>query len=124
MVAVIRLPSIANFTDFAPLEKDAGVRLRYVQPGQPIGSVDAVIIPGGFTTNNRLRAGAGGLVHHRRRPGDPITAGDIVAEIRTPAGAVVEEVRSPVSGFVLSYPRFRNQAVMTGDHVAFIASGE
>jgi predicted deacylase len=85
---------------------------------------DTLVIPSGFTTNNRLRAGFGGLVHHLKRPGEAVGTGEIVAVIRTPAGAVAEEVRSPVAGFMLSYPRFRNQAVMSGDHVAFIASSE
>jgi len=85
---------------------------------------DLVVLAEGFTTNNRLRAGAGGLVHHLKHPGERVASGDVVALIRTPTGAVAEEVRSPASGFVLSYPRFHNQAVMTGDNVIFIASTE
>jgi predicted deacylase len=51
-----------------------------------------------------------------------VAIGEIVAEIRTPLGEITEQVRSPVNGFVLSFPRYHNQAVMTGDHVVFIAS--
>jgi predicted deacylase len=98
------------------------MRALAMLPGEREPQDDTVVVAAGFTTNNRLRAGAGGLVHHLKRPGEPVGAGDIVAVIRTPTGAVVEEVRTPVAGFVLSYPRFRNQAVMSGDHVAFIAS--
>lgn len=94
--------------------------------GMVAGSVEPQegtrIVAGGFTTNNRLRANAGGIVHHLKRPGDPVSTGDVVAHVRTPAGVLTEEVRSPVAGFILSYPRFHNQAVMTGDHVVFIAS--
>lgn len=43
-IAVIRLPRISNFTDFEPLEREA--RVRYVTPGEPLGSPDAIIIPG------------------------------------------------------------------------------
>jgi len=43
-IAVVRLPRISNFTDFEPLEREA--RVRYVAPGEPLGSPDAVIIPG------------------------------------------------------------------------------
>jgi adenosylcobyric acid synthase len=43
-IAVLRLPRISNFTDFEPLERCASV--RYVSPGDPLGSPDALIIPG------------------------------------------------------------------------------
>lgn len=43
-IAVIKLPRISNFTDFEPLERSASV--RYVNLGEPLGSPDALIIPG------------------------------------------------------------------------------
>lgn len=49
-IAVIRLPRIANFTDFDPLEAEPTVNLRYVSPNQVLGHPDAVIIPGSKTT--------------------------------------------------------------------------
>lgn len=49
-VAVIRLPHIANFTDFDPLEAEPTVRVKYINPGQPLGHPDAVLIPGSKTT--------------------------------------------------------------------------
>ena len=55
VVAVLRLPHIANFTDFAPLETEPGVVLRYVSAGHPIGPADAVIIPGSKSTLTDLR---------------------------------------------------------------------
>lgn len=45
-IAVIRLPHISNFTDFAPLERCHGVSLRYVRSTDEFGSPDLVIIPG------------------------------------------------------------------------------
>jgi adenosylcobyric acid synthase len=49
-IAVILLPRISNFTDFDPLEAEPTVKVKYIQPGQPLGHPDAVIIPGSKTT--------------------------------------------------------------------------
>ena len=53
-ITVIRLPRIANFTDFEPLEAEPGVHLRYIIPGQALGHPDAVILPGSKTTLSDL----------------------------------------------------------------------
>lgn len=53
-IVVIHLPRIANFDDFDPLAKQAGVSLRYVQkPGQ-IGKPAAIILPGTKSTVDDL----------------------------------------------------------------------
>ncbi len=49
-ISVIRLPRIANFTDFDPLEAEPTLNLRYVEPQQSLGQPDAVILPGSKTT--------------------------------------------------------------------------
>ena len=49
-IAVIRLPRIANFTDFDPLESESSVGVKYLSPKQDLGHPDAVIIPGTKTT--------------------------------------------------------------------------
>jgi adenosylcobyric acid synthase len=49
-IAVIRLPRVANFTDFDPLEAEPTAQVRYVLPGQSLGNPDAVIVPGSKTT--------------------------------------------------------------------------
>lgn len=49
-IAVIRLPRISNFTDFDPLEAEASVTVKYINPKQSLGYPDAVIIPGSKTT--------------------------------------------------------------------------
>lgn len=49
-IAVIRLPRIANFTDFDPLESESTVTVKYLSPKQDLGHPDAVIIPGTKTT--------------------------------------------------------------------------
>jgi adenosylcobyric acid synthase len=49
-VAVVRLPRIANFDDFAPLEAEPGVRLRYVGAPAELGVPDLLILPGSKST--------------------------------------------------------------------------
>jgi adenosylcobyric acid synthase len=55
-IAVIRLPRIANFTDFEPLSAEPTVQLTYVELDQPLGQPDAVILPGTKTTLSDLDA--------------------------------------------------------------------
>jgi adenosylcobyric acid synthase len=52
-IAVIRLPRIANFTDFELLEQHASV--TYVQPGVSLDGYDCVILPGTKNTIDDLR---------------------------------------------------------------------
>lgn len=49
-ISVIRLPRIANFTDFDPLESEPSVAVKYLSPKHDLGHPDAVIIPGSKTT--------------------------------------------------------------------------
>ncbi|MGC9525152.1 MAG: cobyric acid synthase CobQ [Limnospira sp.] len=49
-IAIVRIPRISNFTDFDPLDAESSVKIRYVDPGQPLGHPDAVILPGSKTT--------------------------------------------------------------------------
>lgn len=53
-VAVLRLPRISNFTDFAPLERHPGVSLRYVGRVGDLGEPDLVIVPGTKSTMDDL----------------------------------------------------------------------
>ncbi|MBW5448013.1 cobyric acid synthase [Cohnella sp. CFH 77786] len=49
-IAVIRLPRLSNFTDFDPLFKEPGVRVRYVHSVKEWGAPDVVILPGSKNT--------------------------------------------------------------------------
>ena len=75
-LAVIRLPRISNFTDFAPLEAMEEVSVRYISSPAEFGNPDAVLLPGSKNTIQDLlwmrqngleakilqHAGRGGLV--------------------------------------------------------------
>jgi adenosylcobyric acid synthase len=49
-IAVIRLPRIANFDEFAPLAAEPSVALRYVERADQLGQPDFCILPGTKTT--------------------------------------------------------------------------
>ena len=48
--AVIRLPRISNFTDFAPLDEHPQIGVRYVDEVRKLGNPDLVILPGTKST--------------------------------------------------------------------------
>ena len=45
-IAVIRLPHISNFTDFAPLQREPAVQLHYLTRPRSLGGYDLVLLPG------------------------------------------------------------------------------
>jgi adenosylcobyric acid synthase len=55
-IAVVRLPSLSNFSDLDPLEAEPTVRLRWLTPGQELGQPDAVVVPGSKQTLKDLAA--------------------------------------------------------------------
>ncbi len=54
-IAVVRLPHIANFTDFAPLAADAALQLRYARRPEELAGATLVILPGSKDTLADLR---------------------------------------------------------------------
>lgn len=54
VVAVVRLPKIANYTDFLPLETMDGVAVRYVDRPSDLVSAHVVIVPGSKETLSDL----------------------------------------------------------------------
>ncbi len=75
-IVVIRLPRISNFDDFDPLEREHGVRVRYVDSPASFGSPDLVILPGTKTTVsdlNTIRAnGLAGAIVATASAGVPV----------------------------------------------------
>ncbi len=53
-VAVIRLPRISNFTDFAPIERHPALGVRYVRQLAELRNPDLVILPGTKSTMDDL----------------------------------------------------------------------
>ncbi|MEB3296460.1 MAG: cobyric acid synthase [Cyanobacteriota bacterium] len=49
-IAVLRLPSLSNFSDLDPLEAEPTVQLRWLRPGEALGDPDALIVPGSKQT--------------------------------------------------------------------------
>ena len=49
-IVVLKLPSLSNFSDLDPLEAEPTVQLRWVSPGESLGTPDAVVIPGSKQT--------------------------------------------------------------------------
>ena len=54
-IAVIRLPRMSNFTDFAALEATPGVGLRYVTRAAELGWPDMLLLPGTKSTISDLK---------------------------------------------------------------------
>ncbi len=54
-IAVIHLPHISNFTDFAALERMSNVSLRYVQKPGMLGNPDLILLPGTKNTMDDLQ---------------------------------------------------------------------
>lgn len=53
-IAIIRIPRMSNFTDFAPLEAHEVIGVRYVESAKELRSPDMVIIPGTKSTMDDL----------------------------------------------------------------------
>ena len=49
-IAIVRLPHVSNFDEFAPLAREPGVCVRYVATPEALAGADLVILPGTRTT--------------------------------------------------------------------------
>ena len=54
-IAVVRLPRLSNFTDFAALEATPGVGVRYVMRASELGNPDMLLLPGTKSTISDLQ---------------------------------------------------------------------
>jgi adenosylcobyric acid synthase len=73
-VAVLRLPHLANFTDFTPLEAEPGVDLVYAEEPAALAGAALLVLPGSKDTIADLRALkarglAAAVLDHRARGG-------------------------------------------------------
>jgi len=75
-IAIVHLPYISNFDEFDAMEQEAGVRVRYVRPGQRLGRPDLIILPGSKSTVADLhvlhRSGLAGAVTQAAAGGTPV----------------------------------------------------
>ena len=75
-LAVVRLPHIANFTDFSPLEEHPALSLRYAAKPAELGAPDLVLLPGTKNTMEDLtwlrESGFAALIERRCREGTPV----------------------------------------------------
>jgi adenosylcobyric acid synthase len=53
-IAVVRLPRISNYDDFAPLEHEPGVVVRFVDDASDLAPADIVVLPGTKSTISDL----------------------------------------------------------------------
>lgn len=75
-IAVLRLPRIANFTDFAPLERHEALGVRYVSGAAALGAPDMILLPGTKNTMDDLlwmrQNGLETAVKRRAASGTPV----------------------------------------------------
>ena len=75
-IAVIKIPCIANFTDFDALAREDGVNLRYIDAKEDMGHPDLIIIPGSKNTIGDLlwiqRQGLDEAIKDRVAGGTPV----------------------------------------------------
>lgn len=75
-IAVLKLPSLSNFSDLDPLEAEPTVQLNWIAPGEALGQPDAVVVPGSKQTLRDLaalqRSGLGQALQHYAAAGGPV----------------------------------------------------
>ncbi len=75
-IAVIKLPKISNYTDFAPFTRYKGVSVRYVEKASELGDPDMIIIPGSKSAISDMRwlreSGIEDLIKQRATAGTPV----------------------------------------------------
>ncbi len=75
-IAIVRLPRIANYDDFQPLEHRPGVVVRFVETAGALAGADLVVLPGTKSTMSDLRwlraSGIADEVLARASRGEPI----------------------------------------------------
>lgn len=89
--------------------------------GELQSQTDVPIVPQTLSWHE-IFADRGGLVQFTKKPYQEVRNGEVIARIRDPFGDVLDNVQSPVGGYLIGYPVFWNQAVGTGEMLAFLGS--
>lgn len=84
---------------------------------------EGILVLGTRLTRTELTSEAGGLVRLFKEPGDRVGQGEVVGQIVSVYGEGIRNIESPVDGWLLAFPFLGNQAVGTGDILAFFAFG-
>ncbi len=75
-IAVPRLPRISNFDDFDPLQSEPGVRVRFVDRPEHLGTPDLLVLPGSKSTLSDLewlrQSGLADLMMRLAEGGTPV----------------------------------------------------
>jgi predicted deacylase len=121
-------PELVFSRRFDPASAEAGV-VGTMNVMKFLGMLDgdSVPIPNSLPFRERLfytayYANAGGFLYFNQNVGDYVVKDALFATIRNPWGERIGEMRSPVRGTIIAYPMAGNQAVTTGDKVAYFAS--
>ena len=85
-----------------------------VEPQTDIKVVD------GKLTRTEVTASRGGPLRIFKSAGDPISKGEVIAQVVNGYGDPVEDIVSTVDGWLLAYPMMDNQSVGTGEVAAFL----
>lgn len=86
------------------------------------GAQDRIRCLPGIYARTVMTADVGGLVTFVKLPGERIVQGEVILQVRNPIGDLIQEIKSPIDGYPLAYPLQGNQAVGTGDYLAFLIS--
>jgi len=55
-IAIVKLPRISNFSDLDPFWGDSSIQMRWIEPGEDLGTPDVLIIPGSKQTIKDLES--------------------------------------------------------------------
>ena len=117
-VAILRLPGLSNFTDFAALARVPGLSVRYVSEVSQLHHADLIVLPGTRTTLRalewlRARRFDGALNHLAADPEGPYILGLcggyqlLGQEIEDPDRVEAEETRATALGLLDVHTLFK-----------------
>jgi uncharacterized protein len=121
-------PELVFSRRFDPGSSEAGVKgtknvMKYL--GMLQGELD--VLPHTLPYSEPLLytaffADRGGFVYLKKNVGDKVEKDEVFATIHNAYGEKIDQMNSPVSGLIIAYPMAGNQALTTGDKVAYFVS--